>query len=126
MATMQGTSGVETRETGDLIASDKVEGTAVYGSNGQRLASIQRVMIGKRDGKVAFAVMSFGGFLGIGEHFYPIPWSALTFNERLGGYVVPNFTEQKLKGAPKFGATDAWDWSDWNRLRQVSGYWTGP
>ena len=57
------------RETGSLIASDKVEGTNVYRSNGESVGEIERVMIDKRDGKVAYAVMSFGGFLGIGEDY---------------------------------------------------------
>jgi sporulation protein YlmC with PRC-barrel domain len=79
---------VNTRETHSLIASDKVEGTAVYRPSGEQIGEIDRVMIDKRSGKVSFAVMSFGGFLGIGEDYYPLPWSALTYNERLGGYEV--------------------------------------
>ena len=57
----------EARETFELIGSDKVEGTAVYGADGNRIGSIERVMLGKRSGKVAYAVLSFGGFLGIGD-----------------------------------------------------------
>ena len=93
----------DTRETADLIASDKVEGTEVYRSTGDHIGEIERVMIEKRSGKVAYAVMSFGGFLGMGEDFYPLPWSLLTYNERLGGYEV-NISEEQLKGAPKFRA----------------------
>jgi hypothetical protein len=63
----------ETRETVDLISSDKVEGTAVYDANGERMGTIQRVMLEKRSGHVAYAVLSFGGFLGIGSDSYPIP-----------------------------------------------------
>lgn len=65
------------RETASLIGSDKVEGTAVYGADEQKIGSIQRVMIDKVSGKVAYAVTSFGGFLGIGEDYYPIPWPTL-------------------------------------------------
>ena len=54
---------VATRETARLIASDKVEGTAVRRSDGEKLGSIKRVMIDKRTGKVPYAVMTFGGFL---------------------------------------------------------------
>jgi hypothetical protein len=57
----------ETRETGSLIGSDKVEGTAVYGANDTKIGSIERVMIDKMSGKVSYAVLSFGGFLGIGD-----------------------------------------------------------
>jgi sporulation protein YlmC with PRC-barrel domain len=73
----QGTT-LDTSETTSLIGSDKVEGTAVYRSNGDKVGAIERVMIDKRSGKVAYAVMSFGGFLGIGEDYYPLPWSLLT------------------------------------------------
>ena len=67
----------ETRETGNLIGSDKVEGTAVYGSGGNKIGSIERVMIDKLSGKVSYAVLSFGGFLGIGDDHYPLPWQSL-------------------------------------------------
>ena len=57
----------ERRETHDLIGSDRVEGTNVYRSNGDKIGSIERIMIDKYSGQVAYAVMSFGGFLGIGH-----------------------------------------------------------
>ena len=70
MATTVDTS----RETVSLIGSDKVDGTAVYGADERKIGSIQRVMIDKISGKVAYAVISFGGFLGMGEDYYPMPW----------------------------------------------------
>src|SRR5207244_13403419 len=106
----QGTT-VDTRETARLIASDKVEGTPVYRSNGGRVGQIERVMIDKFSGKVAYAVMSFGGFLGIGEDYYPLPWSVLTYDPDLGGYKV-NLTEQQLKNAPKYSQHEDWNRSD--------------
>jgi hypothetical protein len=112
----------DTRETADLIASDKVEGTEVYRSTGDHIGEIERVMIEKRSGKVAYAVMSFGGFLGMGEDFYPLPWSLLTYNERLGGYEV-NVSEEQLKGAPKFREDEEWDWSDRERGRRIYDYY---
>ena len=57
----------EARETVNLIGSDKVEGTGVYGADGNKIGSIERVMIDKLSGKVSYAVLSFGGFLGIGD-----------------------------------------------------------
>jgi hypothetical protein len=60
---------VNKRKTYSLIGSDKVEGTAVYRSNGEKVGRIERVMIDKINGKVAYAVMSFGGFMGIGEDY---------------------------------------------------------
>ena len=61
------------RETASLIGSDKVEGTAIYGPNDRKIGTVQRVMIDKISGKVAYAVVSFGGFLGMGEDYYPMP-----------------------------------------------------
>jgi hypothetical protein len=63
-----------------LIESDRVEGTAVYDPQGNHLSSIKRLMIEKISGKVAYAVMSFGGFLGMGEDEHTIPWSKLDYD----------------------------------------------
>ena len=106
--TTQSALDTSTRETYSLIGSDKVEGTAVYRSNGEKVGRIERVMIDKINGKVAYAVMSFGGFMGIGEDYYPLPWSLLTYNPRLEGYEV-NVSAQQLNGAPKYSAREAWD-----------------
>src|ERR1700761_6288478 len=84
----------------DLIGSDRVEGTNVYRSNGKKIGEIERVMIDKVSGQAAYAVMGFGGFLGIGEDHYPIPWERLTYNEKLGGYEL-NVTDEQLKNAPR-------------------------
>ena len=84
---------VMVRETAHLIASDKVEGTPVRRSNGDRIGTIERVMIDKRGGKVAYAVMTFGGFLGIGEEYRALPWSVLRYNEDLDAYEL-NLTDE--------------------------------
>jgi len=76
---------VAEQETVSLIGSDKVQGTAVYGPDRQKIGSIERVMIEKRGGKVSYAVLSFGGFLGIGDDYYPLPWPSLKYNVDLGG-----------------------------------------
>ena len=107
-------------ETSELISSNKVEGTAVYRSTGERIGSIENVMIDKRTGRVAYAVLSFGGFLGIGEDHYPLPWSLLTYNEKLGGYEV-NISEDQLKGAPRYN--DAKDWENYESGKLVYEYY---
>lgn len=96
------------RETASLIGSDKVEGTAVYGPDNQKIGSVQRVMIDKISGKVAYAVISFGGFLGMGEDYYPVPWASLKYDTSLGGYRT-GITQDQLKGAPKFNRNTEWD-----------------
>src|SRR6201987_2689238 len=88
-------------EMGNLIGSDKVEGTAVYGTDRQKIGSIKRVMIDKVSGKVSYAILSFGGFLGIGDDYYPLPWQSLKYDTDLGGYIA-GITEDRLKGAPKY------------------------
>ena len=113
------------RETVSLIGSDKVEGTAVYRSDGTKIGRIERVMIEKVSGEVAYAVMSFGGFMGIGEDYYPLPWSALTYNPELDGYEV-NVSEEQLKGAPRFTQHGTWDWSSPDRARKLHDYYGTP
>lgn len=110
------------RETGNLIGSDKVEGTAVYGADEQRIGSIERVMIDKVGGTVAYAVLGFGGFLGIGDEHYPLPWQSLKYDPNLGGYVT-GITESELKSAPKYSSEDRWNWSDPTASRSVDDYY---
>jgi hypothetical protein len=90
-----------TQERSTVIASDRVEGTAVFNPAGERLGSIGRLMIGKRSGQVESAVLSFGGFLGIGNEHYPLPWSMLSYDVTKGGYVV-ELTKETLKDAPHY------------------------
>jgi sporulation protein YlmC with PRC-barrel domain len=78
-----------------LIAGDKVQGVGVYRTSGERIGTVKHIMINKRTGQVAYAVMNFGGFLGMGEEGYPIAWSSLTFQEEPDGYVV-NLTDEQL------------------------------
>jgi hypothetical protein len=110
------------RETVSLIGSNKVEGTAVYGVDDQKIGSVQRLMIDKISGKVSYAVISFGGFLGIGEDYYPLPWPNLKYDTRLGGYRV-GVTADRLTGAPKYGKHETWDWTDAARSQRVNDYW---
>jgi PRC-barrel domain protein len=113
---------LDTRETEFLIGSDKVEGTNVYRSSGEKIGRIERLMIDKITGKVAYAVMSFGGFLGLGEDYYPVPWSLLTYNREIGGYDV-DISDEQLKAAPKYGRNAAWDWADRTRGQQIVDYY---
>ena len=109
-------------ETNRLISSEKVESTAVYDRTGQNLGSIHHVMIDKYTGQVAYAVMSFGGFLGIGESYHPLPWKTLTYDTRLGGYVT-DVTRVRLEGAPSYRASDMPNWSDRSYTDRIDKYW---
>lgn len=108
-------------ETAGLISSEKVEGTAVYDPTGTWLGSIQSVMINKVTGRVAYAVLSFGGFLGLGQKFFPVPWSQLRYEPAKEGYVTA-ITEGQLSDAPDYDAQRSWDDSGWrDRLDQYYG-----
>ena len=107
--------------TGSLIGSDKVEGTAVYGANNEKIGSIERVMIEKTTGKVSYAVLSFGGFFGLGDDHYPVPWNLLKYDTELGGYRT-DISGNRMKGGPKHGTETVWDWSA--RSKEVDDYYS--
>lgn len=92
---------IGTQDRSTVIASDRVEGTAVYNPKGDHLGSISRIMIGKRDGQVESAVLSFGGFFGIGNEHYPLPWRMLSYSVEKNGYVV-DIDKEQLKNAPRY------------------------
>ena len=112
-------------EMGRLIGSDKVEGTSVYGADRNRIGSIERVMIDKKSGRVSYAVLSFGGILGIGDDHYPLPWQSLKYDTALGGYRT-GVTQQQLENAPKYGNDNSWNWADTSRARAVNDYYGVP
>lgn len=108
-----------------LVSSSDVVGTAVFSRDGDHIGSIDHVMIDKVSGKIAYAVMSFGGVLGIGEEHYPVPWGALSYDVSQGGFVT-DITEEQLQGAPSRKT----DWTtdrDWERATYdhygVPFYW---
>jgi sporulation protein YlmC with PRC-barrel domain len=95
-----------------VISSERVTGTSVYNANGDKLGSIETVMIDKQSGQVRYAVMSFGGFLGIGEKYHQLPWDGLRYDEAKGGYIV-NISREALEGAPSYDRdeVDSFDYS---------------
>jgi hypothetical protein len=110
--------------SGSLIAAEKVKGTNVYNADGETLGTIDDIMIDKVTGKAIYALMSFGGFLGIGEKYHPLPWSTLHYDETKGGYLV-NLDKQKLEGAPTYGMDEDFKWSP-SYGRQVDEYYGAP
>lgn len=99
-----GQNGIETRETGDMISSRKVEGTAVYGRDAEKLGSIESFMVNKLSGQVEYAVLQFGGVFGIGSEYYPVPWSHLRYSPDLAGYIV-DLDRTALANAPRYNET---------------------
>ena len=116
---------LDRRESGNLIGSDKVEGTAVYSLANDKIGTIERVMIDKLSGKVGYAVLSFGGFLGIGDDHYPIPWAKLTYDESLGGYRT-DISKADLDNAPRYNADDDFEWNDRQRAMDIYTYYGVP
>jgi hypothetical protein len=99
--------------THPLITASRVNGTPVFNRAGERIGHIEDLSIDKVTGQVRYALLAFGGFLGIGDRFHPLPWSMLHFDLERNGYVVPldkpelqktpHFSKEELEG---FGAGD--------------------
>jgi sporulation protein YlmC with PRC-barrel domain len=106
---------------GRLIAASKVNGTSVYNAAGEKLGSVYDVMLDKVSGKAEYAVLSFGGFLGIGDKYHPLPWDQLNYDTRQGGYVV-NLDRSRLEGAPAYAADEMSVWDDL-RGRDIDAYY---
>ena len=105
-----------TNPSGRLIAANQVQGTSVYSTTLEKLGSVEDVMIDKATGRIAYAIMAFGGLLGIGSRYYPLPWEKLSYNTEMGGYVV-DVDRDTLEGAPSFTDESTASWNDeaWNR-----------
>jgi hypothetical protein len=97
----------------------------VFGADRSRIGSIERVMIDKISGKVSYAVLGFGGFLGIGNDHYPLPWQSLKYDTELGGYIT-GITAGELQKAPKYGEQSEWNWSDDAATRSINAYYGVP
>jgi sporulation protein YlmC with PRC-barrel domain len=124
MEPMSGNSEIAVNETERLIASDKVEGTAVYDYDANHLGAVQNMMIDKYSGQVAYVVISFGGFLGMGGGYYPLPWQKLRYEHRLTGYVV-DLSRDVLEGAPQYAVGES-PWSDPKFGTSVSDFYDTP
>jgi sporulation protein YlmC with PRC-barrel domain len=108
---------------GALIAATKVNGTAVYNPHGERLGSVYDVLLDKVSGHADYAILSFGGFLGIGDRYHPLPWSQLRYDTRLGGYVV-GLDRAQLEAAPNYDESDLGLWGG-SGTRDVDRYYEG-
>jgi len=95
-------SGDPTKLTsGSLIAAEKVIDTNVYNPQGEKLGEVDDLMIDKHSGHIRYAVLEFGGFLGMGTDRYPIPWNVLRYDTERDGYVVP-LDKNILDKAPRY------------------------
>jgi len=108
-----------------LIASDRVEGTPVRRPNGDKIGTIQRLMVDKLSGKVAYAVLGFGGFIGIGQKHLPIPWSRLNYDPDSGAYQL-DLSDEELELAPAYEANKEFDWGDRSEEVRIHDYYQAP
>ena len=83
----------------EVIRAKKVIGTSVKNSAGEKIGQIEDIVLDKLSNNIVYAVVGFGGFLGVNEKFHPVPWSALDYVESEDSYVVP-FTRSELEAAP--------------------------
>jgi sporulation protein YlmC with PRC-barrel domain len=106
----------------DLISADRVEGTKVYSTSGENIGQVKDVILHKVSGEVACAVLSFGGFLGMGQRLHPIPWSILKYDTDKDGYIIP-LDKDQLKAAPNYSEDELYSgqmpWKD-----NVFGYYS--
>jgi hypothetical protein len=125
LQTASSAAGTSARQSHSLIASDRVEGTPVRRSDGSKIGTIERLMIDKHSGNVAYAVLNFGGFLGLGQHHLPIPWGRLTYDRTLCGYQL-DLSDDELSRAPAFEANQDFDWGDRGRETDIHNYYKVP
>jgi len=107
--------------TGDKIAASQVTGSNVYDRAGEKLGSVYDIVIDKRSGHTDYAVLSFGGFLGIGDRYHPLPWQQLRYDTQLSGYVV-DLNRSQLESAPNYEAQDIGTWTG-GHSRAVDDYY---
>ncbi|MEE4154676.1 MAG: PRC-barrel domain-containing protein [Erythrobacter sp.] len=97
---------IETDENHSLISAEKVDGTTVYSHDGDKAGTVKSVMINKRSGQVEHAVLSIGGFLGLGSEYHAIPWDKLDYDTELGGYRL-GVSEDQLRKGPTFSENES-------------------
>lgn len=107
-----------------LIPADRVNGTDVYNKAGEKLGKIEDVAIEKVSGEVAYAILSFGGVLGLGSKFHPVPWKLLKYDEDKRAYVVP-MNKSDLEKAPMIDETQLSGWNDANERELIHSYYAG-
>jgi hypothetical protein len=123
MAAGVGMGDLTENTAGNLIAAQQVTGSTVYNGKGEKLGHIADIMIDKVSGRAIYAIMSFGGFLGMGEKQHPLPWATLHYDERMGGYVV-KLDRKTLEAAPSYQPDDFKLTPEYGR--QVDTYYNVP
>ena len=109
-------------DTGTLLSAGTIRGTPVYNTDGEALGNVNDLMVDTETGRIAYALMSFGGFLGIGERYHPLPWAVLKYDRIRRGYVVP-LNKATLVAAPTYGRDDAPRWGERAYEERIHDYY---
>jgi len=107
-----------------LIAGSRVAGTGVHDADGNKLGTVQDLIIGREDGRVSYAVLRLGGWMGVGGQDHPLPWAALRYDPGFDGYVLA-VGEAQLREAPLLDSGAATDWNDPALRERVGHYFAG-
>ena len=107
-----------------LIPADRVNGTDVVNKAGEKLGKIEDVAIEKVSGDVAYAILSFGGLLGIGAKYHPVPWKLLKYDTEKRAYVIP-MDKADLEKAPMIDETELSGWNDELTRDSIYAYYSG-
>lgn len=109
----------------ELMGADTLLGEDVYNRQDEQLGDIKEIMLDMRSGAVAYAVLSFGGFLGMGEKLFAVPWKALTLDTVNKRFIL-DASKEKLESAPGFDP-DQWpDMADQSWINQIESYYGVP
>ena len=106
----------------ELMGADTLVGNDVYNHKDEDLGDIKEIMLDMRSGKVGYAVLSFGGFLGMGEKLFAVPWNALTLDTNNKRFVL-KVEKDRLKLAPGFDK-DKWpNMADPTWAKEIHAYY---
>lgn len=98
-----------------LITASRVEGTPVFNTKGDRIGHVEDLSIDKLSGQVRYALISFGGFLGVAARIHPVPWDVLDYEPGIEGYVVA-LTAEELEKAPSYGKDELEGFGDGDKI----------
>lgn len=116
---------LDAEETLRLIGSDRIEHSPVFGRDGEKVGSIEKLMIDKLTGRVVYAVLVFGGFMGVDAKRRPVPWTALAYDPEADGYTI-SLTREQVKAAPAYEHAIEPDWNDPDYRKRLHSYYGPP
>jgi sporulation protein YlmC with PRC-barrel domain len=106
----------------ELMGADTLVGNDVYNENGEDLGEIKEIMLDMHNGRVGYAVLSFGSFLGMGEKLFAVPWDALKLDTEHKRFVL-NVEKDRLKEAPGFDRGKWPNMADQSWAKEIHSYY---